>query len=214
MSIRHNQSHAPVYKSTEITTEGSTAEDDCPVLTCTAVLPEKLKELLSFIKLEWVGPYGVALTANNFIVIGSQTFSECETSSTLTICPLKTSHAGLYRCIINISKPSLSTFFQRELRQQVSVTSKFSFVCEYFVCIHMQYVTFDTHIIWCCDYSPCSISAQALFQLQFGPVAHCATWYKDQVCMKSSACVHCCVIHFLINRILLTCWSVTSRRHW
>lgn len=84
----------------------------------------KLNKLLPFVRLQWTGPSGVALTSNNGVVIGTQIFRSNETSLTLTFDPLSTDHSGLYRCMVSISKPSLVPFFERELRYECIVISK------------------------------------------------------------------------------------------
>ena len=115
-----------MYESTEITYEGSEFDGETRVLTCTATLPEKLKDLLPFVEMEWVGPPGVALTTGNGIFIDYLGASGISVSSTLSFRPLSTDHSGLYRCLLDISKPELSPFFEREIRHEVIVVSKYT----------------------------------------------------------------------------------------
>lgn len=111
--------------STEIVAEGSNFDGDIHALTCIVTLPEKLKDLLPFIEMEWVGPPGIALTEQNHIFISEPDITNCSIMTTLLFNPLKTNHAGLYRCILGISKPALAPFFEREIRHEVIAISKY-----------------------------------------------------------------------------------------
>ena len=113
-----------VYNETVITSEGSEFSGERHVLTCTATLHEKLKNLLRFVRIEWVGPSGLSMTKENMIEVGGVTYSECGVSRTLTFDPLKTTHSGLYRCILSITKEELAPFFQREIRHDLFVISE------------------------------------------------------------------------------------------
>ena len=113
-----------VYNLTEIRHEGSKFAGDRLVFTCEAMLPKKLKSLLPFIRIKWVGPPGVAMTINNMIDVGGVTYSECGLSRTLTFDPLKTDHSGLYRCVLSITKEELAQFFEREIRHDCAVISE------------------------------------------------------------------------------------------
>jgi hypothetical protein len=115
------ETNVPVYNETVITSEGSEFSGERHVLTCTATLHEKLKNLLRFVRIEWVGPSGLSMTKENMIEVGGVTYSECGVSRTLTFDPLKTTHSGLYRCILSIAKEELAPFFQREIRHDLFV---------------------------------------------------------------------------------------------
>ena len=107
------------YNVTEIrVSEGTEFAGDRLVLTCVAMLPWKLKDLLPFVKIEWVGPPGVDAD------VGGVTYSDCGLSRTLTFDPLRTDHSGLYRCVLSITNEELAEFFAREIRHDVAVISE------------------------------------------------------------------------------------------
>ena len=111
------------YNVTEIrVSEGTEFAGDRLVLTCVATLPWKLKDLLPFVKIEWVGPPGVSMTTD--ADVGGVTYSDCGLSRTLTFDPLRTDHSGLYRCVLSITKEELAEFFAREIRHDVAVISE------------------------------------------------------------------------------------------
>ena len=114
--------YPPVYNETLITSEGSEFSGERLVLTCSATLHEKLKNLVQFVRIEWVGPSGLSM--ENMIEVGGVTYSECGVSRTLTFDPMKTTHSGLYRCILSITKEELAPFFQREIRHDLYVISE------------------------------------------------------------------------------------------
>ena len=113
-----------VEDATEIVAEGSNFDGDMHTLTCIVTLPEKLMDLLPFIEMEWIGPPGVDLTEQNNIFISEPSISDFSVLMTMSFNPLKTNHAGLYRCNVGISKPALAPFFVREIRHEVIVISK------------------------------------------------------------------------------------------
>jgi hypothetical protein len=115
------ETDVPVYNETLITSEGSEFSGERLVLTCSATLHEKLKNLVQFVRIEWVGPSSLSMTLENMIEVGGVTYSECGVSRTLTFDPMKTTHSGLYRCILSITKEELTPFFQREIRHDLYV---------------------------------------------------------------------------------------------
>jgi hypothetical protein len=123
--------NVPVYNVTEITHEGSTSEGDTLVLTCAVTLPEKLKDLLPFVNIEWEGPPEVSMAPTNMVYVGDTLDIECGLSRTLTFDPLKTGHSGLYRCLVSISKRELVQFFERELRHTVAVKTQALFQIQF-----------------------------------------------------------------------------------
>lgn len=114
-----------MFERTEITSSGPSVDGKGLTLTCTVELRGKLNaHLMQYIKMEWLGPQGVSLTTSNGITIGTQIFSSERTTLDLFFDPLSTDHGGLYRCIVSISIPSLTPYFQREIRYGMVVTSK------------------------------------------------------------------------------------------
>ena len=124
------QTFFSVYEETKITVSGPLEHGNDITLTCSVTLRGKLNKLLQYMKLEWLGPSGVPLTARNNVHIGLQTYSEDRTAITLTFNPLSTDHSGLYRCVISIAIPFLFTCINREIRFPCVVISKFYVVSE------------------------------------------------------------------------------------
>ena len=130
MYMQQKQTFFSVYEETKITASGPLEHGNDITLTCSVKLRGKLNQLLQYMKLEWLGPFGVPLTARNNVHIGLQTYSEDGTAITLTFNPLSTDHSGLYRCVVSITVPSLFTYFNREIRFPCIVISKFYVVSE------------------------------------------------------------------------------------
>ena len=94
-------------------------------LTCSVALRGKLNaELLKTIKLKWEGPPGIAIMAQNNVTNGTQLFSSVRTTLQLSFGPLHTDHAGLYRCIVSTTVPSLVPYFNTEMQHSIVVTSE------------------------------------------------------------------------------------------
>ena len=72
------------------------------MLSCVTYLQPKLTSLSQYIVLEWVGPDGVSLTADNNITIGEQT---TPTTSSLQFNTINLTHHGLYVCRASLNLP-------------------------------------------------------------------------------------------------------------
>ena len=120
-----------MYESTTITKKGNATllcSDQLQdkkrkevTLQCSVQLRGKLRSLLPYIKLEWLGPSRIPLVKSNGFIIGQQQFSSQGTSLDLVLYPLGTQHKGWYTCISSIAIPSLIPFFFITMRYKMIV---------------------------------------------------------------------------------------------